>query len=114
MPGGEKSTEIKIGADAIPSGQELVNIDFPELTEIKDIVKAVALWTGKNVILDRQVAGKVQIIAPRRVTKEEAYQDSLLRTEKEERLRMKGFPGKNFRLGLSSGAPSLPGCSSCS
>jgi general secretion pathway protein D len=62
------------GAANVPSGQELVNIDFPEPTEIKDIIKAVALWTGKNVILDRNVNGKVQIISPRRVTKEEAYQ----------------------------------------
>lgn len=62
------------GADAVPPGQELVNMDFPELTDIKDIIKAVALWTGKNVILDRKISGKVQIISPRRVTKEEAYQ----------------------------------------
>jgi general secretion pathway protein D len=62
------------GAAAVAAGQELVNIDFPEPTEIKDIIKAVALWTGKNVILDRNVNGKVQIISPRKVTKEEAYQ----------------------------------------
>lgn len=62
------------GAGAVPPGQELVNIDFPEPTEIKDIIKAVSLWTGKNVILDRNVNGKVQIISPRKVTKEEAYQ----------------------------------------
>lgn len=75
--GGPKSAVVKIdakGAAAVPSGQELVNIDFPEPTEIKDIIKAVALWTGKNVILDRNVNGKVQIISPRKVTKEEAYQ----------------------------------------
>jgi len=62
------------GAPSVPPGQELVNIDFPEPTEIKDIIKAVALWTGKNVILDRNVNGKVQIISPKKVTKEEAYQ----------------------------------------
>lgn len=67
VPGGK-------GAAAVPPGQELVNIDFPEPTEIKDIIKAVSLWTGKNVILDRNVNGKVQIISPRKVTKEEAYQ----------------------------------------
>ncbi|MCX6118987.1 MAG: type II secretion system secretin GspD [Proteobacteria bacterium] len=64
----------KRGAEAVPSGQELVNMDFPEPTEIKDIIRAVALWTGKNVILDRNVSGKIQIISPKRVTKEEAYQ----------------------------------------
>lgn len=62
------------GASAIPAGQELVNLDFPEMTEIQDIIKAIALWTGKNVILDRNVTGKVRIISPKRVTKEEAYQ----------------------------------------
>lgn len=62
------------GAEVVPEGQDLVNMDFPELTDIKDIIKAVALWTGKNVILDRNVTGKVQIISPKPVTKEEAYQ----------------------------------------
>lgn len=62
------------GAAQVPSGVDLVNMDFPEPTEIKDIIKAVSIWTGKNVILDRNVTGKVQIISPRKVTKEEAYQ----------------------------------------
>ena len=66
--------EDQKGAAAVPPGQELVNMDFPEKTEIRDIVRAVALWTGKNVILDTNVSGKIQIISPRRVTKEEAYQ----------------------------------------
>lgn len=61
-------------ADSVPSGQDLVSIDFPEPTDIKDIIRAVALWTGKNVILGKGVAGKVQMISPRKVTKEEAYQ----------------------------------------
>lgn len=77
IPSGEgmgAESKVKRGSTTIPSGQELINIDFPEPTEIKDIIKAVALWTNKNVILDRNVSGKVQIISPRKVTKEEAYQ----------------------------------------
>lgn len=62
------------GADQVPEGQELVSIDFPEPTEIKDIIRAVALWTGKNVIIGKSVSGKIQMISPRKVTKEEAYQ----------------------------------------
>ncbi len=61
------------GAESVPEGRDLVNMDFPELTEIKDIIKAVAMWTNKNVILDRNVTGKVQMIFPKKVTKEEAY-----------------------------------------
>ncbi|MBC7660649.1 MAG: type II secretion system secretin GspD [Chitinophagaceae bacterium] len=62
------------GAQSVPEGQELVSIDFPEPTEIKDIIRAVALWTGKNVIIGKNVSGKIQMISPRKVTKEEAYQ----------------------------------------
>jgi general secretion pathway protein D len=62
------------GAESVPEGQELVSIDFPEPTEIKDIIRAVALWTGKNVIIGKNVSGKIQMISPRKVTKEEAYQ----------------------------------------
>lgn len=61
-------------ADKVPEGEELVNIDFPEPTDIKDIIRAVALWTGKNIIIDKSVTGKVQMISPKKVTKEEAYQ----------------------------------------
>lgn len=61
-------------AEDVPAGQELVNMDFPEPTDIKDIIRAVSRWTGKNVILGKGVSGKVQIISPTKVTKEEAYQ----------------------------------------
>ena len=70
----KKKDRERPGADKVPAGQELVNIDFPEPTDIKDIIRAVALWTGKNVILGKGVNGKVQMISPRKVTKEEAYQ----------------------------------------
>lgn len=62
------------GFDNLESGAELVNLDFPELTNIKEIIKAISLWTGKNVILDQNVNGKIQIISPRPVTKVEAYE----------------------------------------
>ncbi len=61
-------------ASAVPPGQELVSIHFPEPTDITQIIKAVSVWTGKNVLMDTNIRGKVQIISPRKVTKEEAYQ----------------------------------------
>ena len=70
---GKASKEVP-GADSVPEGQELVSMDFPEPTDIKDIIRAVAVWTGKNVILGKGVSGKVQMISPRKVTTEEAYQ----------------------------------------
>ena len=71
--GGQEETGPR-GADLVESGRELVSIDFPEPTPIKEIIKAVAMWTGKNVIIGSNVSGSVQIISPDRVTKEEAYQ----------------------------------------
>lgn len=66
----------EVPAKKIPPGEELVTIDFPEPVPIKDIIKAVAAWTGKNFILGQGVASsaRVSIISPQQVTKEEAYQ----------------------------------------
>lgn len=60
----------------VPPGEELVSIDFPEPTAIKDIIKAVGQWTGRNFILGSGVSSsaRVQIISPQQVTREEAYQ----------------------------------------
>ncbi len=65
-----------VPARRIPPGEELVTIDFPEPVPIKDIIKAVATWTGKNFILGQGVvsSARVSIISPQQVTKEEAYQ----------------------------------------
>ncbi len=64
----------KKGALNVPEGRELVSVDFPEPTDIQNVIKAVSLWTGKNVMLDRNVTGKIQIISPKKVTKEVAYE----------------------------------------
>ena len=58
----------------IKNKKEMVHIDFPEPTELKEVIKAVAQWTGKNIVLGRNVNGKVQIISPTEVTKKEAYE----------------------------------------
>jgi general secretion pathway protein D len=56
------------------AGKETVSIDFPEPTELKDIIKAVGLWSGKNFILNKNISAKISIISPQLVTKEEAWQ----------------------------------------
>ncbi len=70
------SSKPSVPAKRVPRGQELVSIDFPEPTPIKDIIKAVSQWTGKNFIIGQGVSSgaKVAIISPQQVTKEEAYQ----------------------------------------
>ena len=71
-----KPSESTAGSDVIPEGQELVSLHFPEPTDIKDIITAVSLWTGKNVILDDSAVGssKIRMISPKKITKVEAYQ----------------------------------------
>ncbi|MBI2601537.1 MAG: hypothetical protein HYW48_00625 [Deltaproteobacteria bacterium] len=55
-------------------GQEEISFDFPDPVELETLVKQVSSWTDKNVILGPAVKGKVQFIAPRKLTKVEAYQ----------------------------------------
>ena len=55
-----------------PDGK--VNLNFTQPTEIKDLIKTVASLTGKNVIVDRGVHGKITLDSDRPVTKPEAYQ----------------------------------------
>jgi general secretion pathway protein D len=76
QPPPEPSVSSVNPAKNIPPGEELVTIDFPEPTAIKDIIKAVAQWTGKNFILGQGVSSsaRVAIISPQQITKEEAYQ----------------------------------------
>ncbi|WGL59294.1 type II secretion system secretin GspD [Pigmentibacter sp. JX0631] len=66
----------KSPADAIPHGQELVSIDFPNGANLSDIIKTIGMWTNKNFVLAQGVAGssRISIISPEKVTKEEAYQ----------------------------------------
>ena len=70
-----ETPKVEEPSDEIPEGVELVNISFPEPTDIKDVIKAVSLWKNKTMILDdRTISGKVQILSTKETTKEEAYQ----------------------------------------
>lgn len=73
----EQTNSVKKSpADAIPHGQELVSIDFPNGANLSDIIKTIGMWTNKNFVLAQGVAGssRISIISPEKVTKEEAYQ----------------------------------------
>lgn len=47
--------------------------NFPQPTEITDMIKTVAQITNANVIMDRTASGKVQILAPGEINKQDAY-----------------------------------------
>ena len=59
--------------DLIPEGNQLVSVNF-EKAPIKDIIKTVAAWTNKNIVLPSNINGYISIISTGEVTKLEAYQ----------------------------------------
>ena len=62
------------GYGSTSTESDLVSVHFPEPTDIRDIIKAVSVWTDKKVVMDRQASGKVQIVSPTKVAPAEAYQ----------------------------------------
>ncbi len=54
-------------------GERYVTMDFQDV-EIAVLVQFISEITGKNFVLDERVKGKVTVIAPTRITAEEAYQ----------------------------------------
>ncbi|MCI5158528.1 MAG: type II secretion system protein GspD, partial [Candidatus Electrothrix sp. AUS1_2] len=53
-------------------GQEYVTIDFNDV-DISIFIKYISELTGKNFIVDSSVKGKITVISPTRMTKEDAY-----------------------------------------
>ena len=48
-----------------------ISVDFPEPTDIKDIIKFYALTSGKKLILAKGINEKIEIHSPQRVPKVE-------------------------------------------
>lgn len=67
-------------AEAHP--EDINNKNFPDLIEsfdypnadIADVIKAMSKLTGKNIIMEKGVSGKISIIAPTQVTVAEAWE----------------------------------------
>ena len=54
-----------------PNG--VATIDFPNASEIKDVLEQVRPWYGRDLVMDRDVAGKLQILAPGQLSRGDAY-----------------------------------------
>ena len=65
---------VPLGAQNVFAAKqkETVSMDFVNV-DINVVVKYISELTGKNFIIDEKVSGKVTIISPKAVTKEEAY-----------------------------------------
>ena len=53
-------------------GEELVSINFRDV-DISVVTKFVSQVTGKNFLLSDQVRGKVTIISPKKIPRDEVY-----------------------------------------
>ncbi len=56
-----------------PAPGDSISLDFKDV-ELPDFVKTISEFTGKNFIFDETVRGKVTVISPQSVTRQEAYQ----------------------------------------
>ena len=61
-----------VAAEKDSGSQRYVTIDFNDV-DLNLFIKYISELTGKNFVVDRSVKGKVTIISPTRITKEEAY-----------------------------------------
>ena len=59
-------------SSALVSAAGTVNFEF-EGADLRAVIKAVAEFTGKNFLVDPGVKGTVTVVAPKPITKEEAY-----------------------------------------
>jgi general secretion pathway protein D len=70
--------EIAIGAtpikSTIDSEEDMVSLDSAEPIELRDFIKKISVLIHKNVIIDNKALGQVQILAPRKVSRGEAYE----------------------------------------
>lgn len=57
-------------ATAAPTG---VSLDFTDI-ELADLIKTISELTGRNFVYDDTVKGKVTVITPERMSRDEAYQ----------------------------------------
>jgi len=60
-------------AQSPEADDEYVTMDFQDV-DLVVLVKFISELTGKNFIIDEKVRGKVTVISPTKITKEEAYQ----------------------------------------
>lgn len=59
--------------ELVQEPEQGISLDFKDV-ELEDLIKTVSELTGRNFVYDEKVRGKVTIISPDSMTKDEAYQ----------------------------------------
>ena len=82
---GGEYTNMPLGLYSAPiGGDEKVTLNFVD-ADIATVVKALGLFTQRNFVLDGRVKGKINLVSPRALTRDEAYATLL------SALRLQGF-----------------------
>ena len=68
----EKGAQPQKPADGASGANGLISIDFNNV-DIAVLIKFISDLTGKNMVVDQRVSGKVTIISPDKITVAEAY-----------------------------------------
>ncbi len=68
-------TPLTLISKASPKKSEKkFNIDFPEPTSVRHLIKAIAEWTGKNIVLNAKINKQIQIISPTGISMDELWE----------------------------------------
>ena len=71
-PPPREKTPVEKGADMEKPADPYVTIDFDNV-DIPVFIKFISELTGKNFVIDKAVRGKVTIVSPNKISKDEAY-----------------------------------------
>lgn len=92
----DQNMKLKMGSD-----DGLINADFPEPTDIRDIARAFSLWLDTLFEVEDGLQTKVKLNSPERVTKQEALKRfNLMLTAN--KLRSLAYPGKTRIVAVAS------------
>lgn len=72
MPPPQEKTPIEKRTDTEKPADSYVTIDFDNV-DIQVFIKFISELTGKNFVIDKAVRGKVTIVSPTKISKDEAY-----------------------------------------
>ncbi|MBC8177516.1 MAG: type II secretion system secretin GspD [Deltaproteobacteria bacterium] len=72
MPPPQEKTPIEKRTDTEKPADSYVTIDFDNV-DIQVFIKFISELTGKNFVIDKAVRGKVTIVSPNKISKDEAY-----------------------------------------
>ena len=73
-PSADHRKDSDQSSPAVASEPTMVSVHFPKPVFLSQILPEISGWSGFNFVMDPELNRKMQVFAPRRVAKEEAFQ----------------------------------------